>query len=1285
MDYVVYGGGEQIAAAFRSVALFFSHPGIKGFMSVFIVAGIGFALLSGGISGLIARLENKDASPGFVAVAWTVFGLAIFSAGVLPKTTMHVYDKSRNLYLPVGNVPVLLAYAAGGMNSMENAYRDIVAVSGATPSVMFENGSAFKLLLESTGDFGGADIDHYLHANISEYYRRCLVPAKPDMSKLYNNTNDLLEELKAAAKPGWYMDWRSSSKPEGELTTCETAYNTLKAELNPTASSMVKKLNAVCKAAEFNPNDAQQKNTCMTQLNQAVDSVFGSTSNGWQLLFANSIVANGIREAMLNEGVEGTMKVLLNRSMVSEGMAAHVASDTWMPLVKAFVTAIVIALSTVIFPLLATPLFGKVLKMFIGMIFFVVSWNIADIVITHMFLPGTLNAAIHEVQQNGMGLASMWLTPTSNMKALALLGEARTSGMNIAVILTATITGLSAYGLTSFAQRMTASLDKNADKAAEDSQPEKSGALLGAMANSMGEYKAVALQGMDGFSNARAFDMLENSSAAQVKMEGRSLSGAAHDYGAQRGGEDRGRLDALSSSAAASGRTIEAQASAVAGVSESERQGHLSAIEKIARLQNVDSNTLALTSTEASTAKEQGAKQAMKTEADQNGNDLLTQAFVTGNIEGSKEQGGNRPYVAQPSRASTDAEKQTLTHISDIDATDRVVAQIMANNPNMTEVQAREDLARRGQAANFADANVNQTSAGTETVAYVEGSAKAGHAAGVLETTQANDTTVRDLSKESARIETNQNIGQTNVSKNSTDTQLQNVGEDNLSHSVAMAEEKSQAPGGITQFNKDTADRTVSQESGHNRIWQAVASMTGRTSEQLGLDMAGANTHIALTPENVDSWYEAGMINKGQWEAVKANGGGRLDASMGLDENGKLTSMTTKVAAGDSASSNNSHVVDQSTVFKLNAETGDVNSTREVLSNPQMVAAIYAQERGSMTLANQAAHVISTIETQSVQAQSQGTVGGGVSLGKGGSLFGGLGANVNAGGSYAIVHHEGYDTQRGAFSKHISSLEGEADRQGLTGSEKVMFVADHFSRFFQSQLDRVNLASQDKGNDSKILEDSRAYAEANGLKKPETGHVVPGFVKDIDTSGMTHPMAFQHAYEQARLTQYSQKPEAAKAEPMPTTAPSNAEVTKAEPMPTTAPSNAEVTKAEPMPTTAPSNAEVTKAEPMPTTAPSSAEVTKAEPMLTTAPSNNAGNISLSNEDLDRLTQNLKSHTASASQDQFLSGLQQNVIVQKVSGGNASGDDAKPDDDKGGVASSDAPPVKIQPGSNKLPS
>lgn len=1264
MDYVVYGGGEQIAAAFRSVALFFSHPGIKGFMSVFIVAGIGFALLSGGISGLIARLENKDASPGFVAVAWTVFGLAIFSAGVLPKTTMHVYDKSRNLYLPVGNVPVLLAYAAGGMNSMENAYRDIVAVSGATPSVMFENGSAFKLLLESTGDFGGADIDHYLHANISEYYRRCLVPAKPDMSKLYNNTNDLLEELKAAAKPGWYMDWRSSSKPEGELTTCETAYNTLKAELNPTASSMVKKLNAVCKAAEFNPNDAQQKNTCMTQLNQAVDSVFGSTSNGWQLLFANSIVANGIREAMLNEGVEGTMKVLLNRSMVSEGMAAHVASDTWMPLVKAFVTAIVIALSTVIFPLLATPLFGKVLKMFIGMIFFVVSWNIADIVITHMFLPGTLNAAIHEVQQNGMGLASMWLTPTSNMKALALLGEARTSGMNIAVILTATITGLSAYGLTSFAQRMTASLDKNADKAAEDSQPEKSGALLGAMANSMGEYKAVALQGMDGFSNARAFDMLENSSAAQVKMEGRSLSGAAHDYGAQRGGEDRGRLDALSSSAAASGRTIEAQASAVAGVSESERQGHLSAIEKIARLQNVDSNTLALTSTEASTAKEQGAKQAMKTEADQNGNDLLTQAFVTGNIEGSKEQGGNRPYVAQPSRASTDAEKQTLTHISDIDATDRVVAQIMANNPNMTEVQAREDLARRGQAANFADANVNQTSAGTETVAYVEGSAKAGHAAGVLETTQANDTTVRDLSKESARIETNQNIGQTNVSKNSTDTQLQNVGEDNLSHSVAMAEEKSQAPGGITQFNKDTADRTVSQESGHNRIWQAVASMTGRTSEQLGLDMAGANTHIALTPENVDSWYEAGMINKGQWEAVKANGGGRLDASMGLDENGKLTSMTTKVAAGDSASSNNSHVVDQSTVFKLNAETGDVNSTREVLSNPQMVAAIYAQERGSMTLANQAAHVISTIETQSVQAQSQGTVGGGVSLGKGGSLFGGLGANVNAGGSYAIVHHEGYDTQRGAFSKHISSLEGEADRQGLTGSEKVMFVADHFSRFFQSQLDRVNLASQDKGNDSKILEDSRAYAEANGLKKPETGHVVPGFVKDIDTSGMTHPMAFQHAYEQARLTQYSQKPEAAKSETVP---------------------SAEVAKAEPMPTTAPSNAEVTKAEPMPTTAPSNAEVTKAEPVPNTAPSNNAGNISLSNEDLDRLTQNLKSHTASASQDQFLSGLQQNVIVQKVSGGNASGDDAKPDDDKGGVASSDAPPVKIQPGSNKLPS
>lgn len=1242
MDYVVYGGGEQIASAFRAVALFFNHGAMKGIMATFLTGGIGYALFSGGIGGLIARLENKDNSPGFVAIAWALFGLSIFSAGVLVKTTVHVYDQSKNAYFPVGNVPLLLGWTAGGFNSLEVAYRDMVGASSGTQP-MNENGSPFKLIYEATSDYRASDINYYLHQNISEYYKRCLVPSKPDMNVLNNGTDDLLTELNNAAKPGWFVDWRSSSNPEGSLTTCQDAYLKMKADLAPSSPSMLKKLDSVCKSSDFDVSNAQQKNACATQLSQAVNLVYGS-SGGWQLLFTNSIVANGIRDAMMSEGLEGAMKALVNRSMMNEGLSANVASDTWMPLVKAIVTSIVIALATVLFPLFVTPLFLKALKLFIGMMFFVVTWNIADIIITTMFLPTTLSNALNEAAQNRMGLAAMWLSPSSNMKALALLGEARTSGMNIAVLLTASLAGVSAYGLTSFGQRMTASLDKNSDKAADETQPERSGALLSAMADSQGQFKAIAAHGLDAFSNAREFDMIENAKAVEAKVDGGNVSASASSYGEMKGGGDRGQLGAVTENAVNQGNSIAEQSAITASVSEGERQGHANTMSQLSALEGISVSSYASNTSEIAEFKNQGDKKAIKDEAVSNGVDTNTQAFNTGYVASSKEQGSNRPYIEKGNvnskHASSDSEKQSQDVVSDIKAKDRIINTVLANNPGSTQEDARDDLARRNHSATFADVVVNENSLGSEKTAFIEASERKGSADGKLETLKNNDIGIQELAKEQARIQTNEIIGQTEVSEHKTDTQLQNIGKDHLSQSSSSAEEKSKTDGGIETFNAQSAEKNIQQEAGHNAIWNALKK-TDRSPEELGLDFAGANTHTALTPNNVDDYFAAGLIDQKQWQTVHENGGGRLDWSVGLNDDGTLNSMTTRVATGDSASENNSYSVDKSTVLKMNAETGDVNSTREVLSDPVMVASIYKQEHGEQVLADRAASVMSSLLTENTTVQSSGSAGGSLGLGKGSKGGpggqGGGNASVGLSGNYSVTDTENYETQRGAFSKFVGVLEKDADRKGLKDHEKDMFVAEHFSGFFRTQIDRASMESQDRGSHNEVFKDSQEYAKANGIQVPHRGHSDPEYKPSVDKAakeqGFRHPQQYQHEYEKARLTQYS---------------PSNT--------PTAATGGTALPQSEQLVTNA--NA-----------ANGPAEVQQS-----------SATGGLSDGDMDRILQKFQTLNQTSTFDQG----SKNVVIQRSSKPDDESEKPLPNDNVGSSGSGDAPPMKSSSSSNKLP-
>jgi conjugal transfer mating pair stabilization protein TraG len=81
-----------------------------------IIAVVGIGL--GGLAGIRSGM-------GLVAFGFQMLvGIGLFAGMIATTGTVHVYDRVRNAYQPVGGVPNLIVLVAGVTNLMERACRD---------------------------------------------------------------------------------------------------------------------------------------------------------------------------------------------------------------------------------------------------------------------------------------------------------------------------------------------------------------------------------------------------------------------------------------------------------------------------------------------------------------------------------------------------------------------------------------------------------------------------------------------------------------------------------------------------------------------------------------------------------------------------------------------------------------------------------------------------------------------------------------------------------------------------------------------------------------------------------------------------------------------------------------------------------------------------------------------------------------------------------------------------------------------------------------------------------
>ena len=115
-SFHTYDGFAETVDAFRLVSMIFADPRYETL--VLIVATVGI-----GLGAILASVRGSGA--GLLAFGFQILvGVGLFVGLVATTGTVHVYDRVRNAYQPVGGVPVLLVIVAGVTNLMERALVD---------------------------------------------------------------------------------------------------------------------------------------------------------------------------------------------------------------------------------------------------------------------------------------------------------------------------------------------------------------------------------------------------------------------------------------------------------------------------------------------------------------------------------------------------------------------------------------------------------------------------------------------------------------------------------------------------------------------------------------------------------------------------------------------------------------------------------------------------------------------------------------------------------------------------------------------------------------------------------------------------------------------------------------------------------------------------------------------------------------------------------------------------------------------------------------------------------
>ena len=446
-SFYTYDGFAETVDAFRLVSMIFADPRYETL--VVIIAVVGIAL-----GAVIASVRGQGM--GLVAFGFQILvGVGLFVGLIATTGTVHVYDKVRNAYQPVGDVPNLLVLVAGVTNLMERSLAGTIDDNTLDPNAKLEfgaGGHSFDLFLNAVSP-NSPMTDSFLDATIKDYLRQCypvarVSPAYPvDDDQLFRTATDLPAAFAAMAGPSTFSTVYTAADKGGTTVSCTEAWDHIHTRLSdPTLFEGYTR--QVCQRTGYDIADATQLARCRSRLGD-MGQMMMETPLSLQSFMSDVLLGNAVGDVLFEDSPAAAARVMANRAIVSNGLATMSVANEWMPTIRATVFAIMLFMVPIALLFVLTPINLRVASFAIGLFVFVALWGVIDAGIYQLTL-GRAMEVLAQMRSNAVAANAWMLAPSAAMRALAIFGTFRTAAAGLAGAFVFTVFRFSGNVFSSF-------------------------------------------------------------------------------------------------------------------------------------------------------------------------------------------------------------------------------------------------------------------------------------------------------------------------------------------------------------------------------------------------------------------------------------------------------------------------------------------------------------------------------------------------------------------------------------------------------------------------------------------------------------------------------------------------------------------------------------------------------------------------------------------------------------------------------------------------------------------
>ena len=428
-SFHTYDGFAETVDAFRLVSMIFGDARYETLVLIFAVVGIA-------LGAVLAAVRGQGM--GIVAFGLQIMvGIGLFAGLVATTGTVHVYDRVRNAYQPVGGVPNLLVLIAGVTNLTERALAEIIDDNTTDPNAKLEfgaGGHSFDLFLNAVSPRGPMT-DTFLDATIKDYVRQCYPVARVspaygiDDDKLFRTATDLPAAFAAMAGPATFSTVFTSADKAGTTMTCEEAWSHIATRLSEPAL-FDGYSRQVCMRTGYDIANAAQLARCRTNLGEMGQMMMG-TPLSMQAFLTDVMLGNTVGDVLFEDSPASASRVMANRAVISSGLSTMSTANEWMPTIRATVFGIMLFMVPIALLFILTPINLRVASFALGLFVFVSMWGVIDAGIYQLTL-GRASDMLAEIRANNVAANAWMMAPSAATKALAIFGSFRTAAAGLA-------------------------------------------------------------------------------------------------------------------------------------------------------------------------------------------------------------------------------------------------------------------------------------------------------------------------------------------------------------------------------------------------------------------------------------------------------------------------------------------------------------------------------------------------------------------------------------------------------------------------------------------------------------------------------------------------------------------------------------------------------------------------------------------------------------------------------------------------------------------------------------